>query len=293
MKRRRKRRRRRNRRGGGGGRCVEARITLLVFFFYVLILSRYLWGIGGIVALESALRFAGPFLISPSSSVKTYVDNPLNRKLGCVGLPVGSAVHGKDPSPPSSPDSSSVKVYKDNALNRRLDRVGEPMGTAVYSKKKNPSGSPIQLERRVYTDNAFNRKHNRVGLPWRSKPVSRGDLVYQDNPLNRKHDRVGLPLGSQIQNSRKKLQTLRKLLGPEEKARGMDWTMIRESTVLSYSSDKTAGHPCTPILSLSPSTVPVRGNPRDVITVLAQLSLRSQRQPSRIWKLLFCLQALK
>ncbi|GFN91869.1 hypothetical protein PoB_001837500 [Plakobranchus ocellatus] len=52
----------------------------------------------------------------------------------------------------------------------------------------------------------------------------------------------------------------------KQKVRGTSWAVINESTVLSYSSDKKAGHARTPILSLSRPIVLVRGNPRDVIT---------------------------
>ncbi|GFN92891.1 hypothetical protein PoB_001939700 [Plakobranchus ocellatus] len=43
----------------------------------------------------------------------------------------------------------------------------------------------------------------------------------------------------------------------EQKARGTSWAMIKESTVLSNSSDEKAGHARTPILSLSIPIVPV------------------------------------
>ncbi|GFN80366.1 hypothetical protein PoB_000687200 [Plakobranchus ocellatus] len=52
----------------------------------------------------------------------------------------------------------------------------------------------------------------------------------------------------------------------KQKARGTSWAVIKESTVLTYSSDKKAGHARTPMLSLSRPIVPVQGKPRDVIT---------------------------
>ncbi|GFN91118.1 hypothetical protein PoB_001762400 [Plakobranchus ocellatus] len=49
------------------------------------------------------------------------------------------------------------------------------------------------------------------------------------------------------------------------KARETSWAVIKERTVLYYSSGKRAGHARTPIFSLSRPLVPVRSNPRDVI----------------------------
>ncbi|GFO41866.1 hypothetical protein PoB_006837100 [Plakobranchus ocellatus] len=51
-----------------------------------------------------------------------------------------------------------------------------------------------------------------------------------------------------------------------QKGRGTHWAVTKESLVLSYSSDKKAGHARTPMLSLPRPIVPIRGNPRDVIT---------------------------
>ena len=70
-------------------------------------------------------------------------------------------------------DNSAVRVYKDNALNRRLGRVGKPLGTAVYSMKGSPSPTETPTCSRTYADNAFNRRVNRVGKPLGSQPISR------------------------------------------------------------------------------------------------------------------------
>ena len=58
-----------------------------------------------------------------SVSQKTYVDNSLNRRLGCVGKPHGS------PSP---------KLYADNAMNRKLGRALQPKGSKPQHAKKKP-----------------------------------------------------------------------------------------------------------------------------------------------------------
>jgi len=53
-----------------------------------------------------------------------------NRTLGRDGLEHGTAV-----GQTSTPDSKPVKRYCDNYLNRKLGRVGKPFGTAVYNRK--------------------------------------------------------------------------------------------------------------------------------------------------------------
>ncbi|KAK3767979.1 hypothetical protein RRG08_017314 [Elysia crispata] len=137
---------------------------------------------------------------SSSSPTRTYVDNSMNRSLGGVGLPVGTAVHSRGASPCTS--SSSTKCYVDNPYNRKLGRVGLPVGTAVHREGDpllNPDHSlSSRIDGKVYTDNPFNRKHKRVGLPLGSKPIRRRDSVYADNPVNRHLNRVGLPMGSKV-----------------------------------------------------------------------------------------------
>ncbi|XP_053372625.1 uncharacterized protein LOC123559949 [Mercenaria mercenaria] len=60
---------------------------------------------------------------------RTYVDNAYNRRVGRVGLPVGSAVISKN-----TVCGMNTKTYVDNAYNRQLGRVGMPHGSAVVSK---------------------------------------------------------------------------------------------------------------------------------------------------------------
>ncbi|VDI08741.1 Hypothetical predicted protein [Mytilus galloprovincialis] len=76
---------------------------------------------------------------SPSPAAKVYKDNPLNRSLGRVGLPHGSAVHSRNSFAPASP---VTKKYVDNAFNRSKGRVGKPLGSMSISRKsKTTSGA--------------------------------------------------------------------------------------------------------------------------------------------------------
>ncbi|XP_059146659.1 calcium-dependent protein kinase 6-like isoform X2 [Physella acuta] len=136
-----------------------------------------------------------------------YVDNPMNRRLGRVGLPRGSAVHSA-----GSSTSSRSNYYVDNSLNRSLGRVGLPHGTAVHSSSSSSSSSY-----KTYVDNPLNQSLGRVGMPHGTAVHSRSDnsltyrlqqlttsdhsKVYKDNKLNRKLGRVGMPLGSMPQSS--------------------------------------------------------------------------------------------
>lgn len=83
-------------------------------------------------------------------SGRVYVDNAQNRKLGRVGLPIGSVPSAgpkaESPKRASSPRQSSVpryppppvpRVYADNAQNRKLGRVGRPIGEATAHKADN------------------------------------------------------------------------------------------------------------------------------------------------------------
>ena len=67
----------------------------------------------------------------------------------------------------------------DNAYNRRLGRVGLELGTAVHStasvsgSKAVVSSAPVkEISEKVYVDNAMNRRHGRVGMPLGSMPIS-------------------------------------------------------------------------------------------------------------------------
>ncbi|GFO07782.1 serine/threonine-protein kinase ctr1 [Plakobranchus ocellatus] len=136
--------------------------------------------------------------------IRTYVDNAMNRKLGRVGLPVGSAVYSKSSG---SPGSFNVpKTYVDNAMNRRLNRVGLPLGTAVH-RRGSPSMSPDSV--RTYVDNAMNQRLGRIGLPLGTDvdiqgstsvspdPVSRQDRkAYRDNDFDLKHTKADHRVGS-------------------------------------------------------------------------------------------------
>ncbi|RUS83296.1 hypothetical protein EGW08_008918 [Elysia chlorotica] len=152
---------------------------------------------------------------------RNYVDNAMNRSLGRVGMPHGSAVHSRSSGGGSfssssssgsfsSPSSSSSRGYVDNAMNRSLGRVGLPVGTAVHSRGASASSSSPSSSRR-YVNNALNQRLGRVGLVVGTavhrkgeplpnpilKPFSEMDgKVYKDNAFNRKHKRVGLTLGS-------------------------------------------------------------------------------------------------
>ncbi|GFO19899.1 hypothetical protein PoB_004640400 [Plakobranchus ocellatus] len=80
----------------------------------------------------------------------------------------------------------------------------------------------------------------------------------------------------------------------KQKARGTSWAVIKESTFLSYSSDKKVGHACTPILllpkphRLCPWESPWLNHLRLVFCCAV-----SCKPSGIIWRLLFCLQALK
>ncbi|KAG5175152.1 kinase-like domain-containing protein [Tribonema minus] len=80
-----------------------------------------------------------------ATAPKLYADNVFNRRMGRVGLPLGSAVvsRGRNVSaatnvsakvPATMAPAASSRVYVDNAHNRRVGRVGQPTGTAVISR---------------------------------------------------------------------------------------------------------------------------------------------------------------
>ncbi|KAK3090079.1 hypothetical protein FSP39_008984 [Pinctada imbricata] len=96
-----------------------------------------------------------------------YVDNAYNRRIGRVGLPVGSFVVSKNSS-----FGSSGKTYVDNAYNRALGRVGMPHGSMVVSRDGSVSYNSTGVDK-TYVDNAYNRSLGRVGMPHGSMVVSR------------------------------------------------------------------------------------------------------------------------
>ena len=79
----------------------------------------------------------------------------MNRRLGRVGLELGTAVHSA-----SGSGMFSSSTYVDNAMNRRLGRVGLPKGSAVESA----SGTLCSSSSKTYVDNAYNRRIGRVGM---------------------------------------------------------------------------------------------------------------------------------
>ncbi len=66
---------------------------------------------------------------SRSSTPGYYVDNSMNRRLGRVGLPLGTMVVSRS----SQGMTTSQKRYVDNSMNRKLGRVGLPLGTMKVS----------------------------------------------------------------------------------------------------------------------------------------------------------------
>ena len=131
---------------------------------------------------------------------RKYVDNAYNRRLGRVGMPVGSCVVSRDggsntassrsamsfrPSGYSTTSQFSVtdmysscgsvsgtsgtsKVYVDNAKNRELGRVGKPIGSRVEHRDGSVTISSLESsisQQRYYVDNPYNRRLGRVGLP--------------------------------------------------------------------------------------------------------------------------------
>ncbi|GFN85995.1 hypothetical protein PoB_001250100 [Plakobranchus ocellatus] len=74
----------------------------------------------------------------------------------------------------------------------------------------------------------------------------------------------------------------------KQNARGTSWAVIRESTVLSKQEGKARLHTHT---FLAPSLLAWESSV--FYHFPTRLSLRSRWQPSGMWRLLFCLQALK
>ena len=158
-------------------------------------------------------------------SVRTYVNNASNRRIGRVGEPVGTMPVSKTSYSPtsSSHEHSETKTYVDNAYNRKHGRVGLPVGTAVVSKNGSMSRAserPVTsgADVRVYVDNPFNRRLGRVGKTVGTMVYSRKSnssdgkpsvsmRTYVDNAANRRLGRVGKPLGC-MPSSRKSKDTV-------------------------------------------------------------------------------------
>ena len=72
---------------------------------------------------------------SRSGGGRTYVNNAMNRSLGRVGIPLGSAPVSRTSSSSSSYSGGggSSRTYVDNSMNRSLGRVGMPLGSAPVS----------------------------------------------------------------------------------------------------------------------------------------------------------------
>ncbi|CAG5125380.1 unnamed protein product [Candidula unifasciata] len=136
---------------------------------------------------------------------RTYVDNKMNRQLGRVGMPVGSAVHSSSSSGYQSNSSSSQRTYVDNSMNRQLGRVGLELGTAVHSRSETP---------RSYVDNTVNRQLGGVGMAYGAAANSNSSSshrTYVDNSMNRQLGRVGLELGTAVHSRDSKLPPRRRL----------------------------------------------------------------------------------
>ncbi|XP_061175578.1 uncharacterized protein LOC133184504 [Saccostrea echinata] len=135
-----------------------------------------------------------------SSGGRCYVDNSYNRRLGRVGMPLGSMVVSSGGRPSSgsssflsssllgipSENSGSGRSYVDNSYNRALGRVGMPLGSMVVSnsdyRPSPPSSNILSFSAntgensgsgRSYVDNSYNRALGRVGMPLGSMVKSR------------------------------------------------------------------------------------------------------------------------
>ncbi|XP_078314920.1 uncharacterized protein LOC111128331 isoform X2 [Crassostrea virginica] len=120
---------------------------------------------------------------------RCYVDNAMNRRLGRVGMPLGSMVVSRGSSSYGSSFSGSTRTYVDNAMNRRLGRVGMPLGSMVVSKGSSASspsssfyGLSFSKSERTYVDNSMNRDIGREGMAVGYMPVSRSGV--SDNECN-------------------------------------------------------------------------------------------------------------
>ncbi|KAL4238760.1 hypothetical protein ACF0H5_003468 [Mactra antiquata] len=145
---------------------------------------------------------------------KTYKDNAMNRRLGRVGMPIGSMPQS------SSGSNANLKEYVDNEQNRRLGRVGLQHGTAKVSNQRHHSEEASTSSQRNQTPrtltsshsatdyvssqirSAGNRNQTRLAKDAGSDENERTRKVYVDNPQNRRLNRVGLPHGTTAESSR-------------------------------------------------------------------------------------------
>lgn len=107
---------------------------------------------------------------STSSQPLTYVDNSQNRRLGRVGMAVGTAVHSsKSFSNAETMGSTTSNSFTDSSfgefgMQRKSSSVLSP---GVKNKTTTPS------PQRVYVDNSVNRRLGRVGMPLGSMVLSK------------------------------------------------------------------------------------------------------------------------
>lgn len=74
--------------------------------------------------------------------IKTYVDNPQNRRLNRVGLPIGTKVFS------ALTGCIVTKVYRDTPENERLERVGMPLGS-MPKRNVVPEKGPEMVEKQM------------------------------------------------------------------------------------------------------------------------------------------------
>ncbi|XP_057291968.1 probable serine/threonine-protein kinase DDB_G0267514 [Hydractinia symbiolongicarpus] len=95
--------------------------------------------------------------VLPNPAVtRTYVDNPQNRRLGRVGLPVGSKKVSKN--------GTVSATYVDSSFNRYHDRVGLPLGSKPVSKGFHPTRETTSSKEKT-----FHPQHNQ---PIAQEPIN-------------------------------------------------------------------------------------------------------------------------
>ncbi|XP_071802211.1 uncharacterized protein [Asterias amurensis] len=77
---------------------------------------------------------------TPGEEIKRYVDNALNRRLGRVGKPLGTAPHHR-------PKTTEDRFYKDNARNRELGRVGDKIPKQRSRKDEQKTVRPEDVKK--------------------------------------------------------------------------------------------------------------------------------------------------
>ncbi len=142
--------------------------------------------------------------VGTKMSNRFYVDNALNRRLGRVGMPIGTHVHRRgDPIPRADlqvgahvhrlidppPPAPSSRVHVDNPINRHLGRVGLPVGEHVHRR-----GDPIPRADHAMNLHVGAHVHRHIDPP----PPAPSSRVHVDNPMNRHLGRVGLPVGEHV-----------------------------------------------------------------------------------------------